>query len=227
MNNEDLVKIVIGLASAFAGWVLAQITSALKSWAQRRKVKKLLLEELTDLKRESERVMSFYSRELQLTGASGIGNSAPSPISNPIFKNYYKDALLGLNQDQRISYQMIHSQVDGLNNEIAELRKLISEIQHEHYQTGLTERIAKFGVEWAGSIKAGYHNCAALQWHIRYHLDNSKAPSLSPDTPAHENYLKYLEKADATAERLIEAGKTIPREKFKKAYNPKASTRAP
>jgi hypothetical protein len=227
VSNEDLVKIVIGLASAFAGWLLAQITSALKTWAQRRKVKNLLLEELADLKREVERVMGFYWRELQLTGAQGIGNGVTSPISNPIFKNYYKDALLGLNQDQRISYQMIHSLVDALNNELAELRKFTSEIQQEHHQTGVTERIVKLGVAWGDKIKAGHHNCAVLRWHIRFHLDHPNGPDLSPNTPTHEGYLKYLEQAEAEAERLIQSGKEIPREKFEKVYDPEAFSRTP
>jgi len=222
VSEEDLIKIVIGLASAFVGWVLAQFTSVVKAWAQRRKVKKLLIEELHDLEAEIKRLQIFYSRQLQIVGAQGIGNECATGITNPIFKNYYKDALLSLNQKQRISFQMIHSLVDQVNSGIDELKKLTSEIHKEHFENGLTEKIVKAGKAWGEKVKAEYSHCASLQWQITYHLANQSGPDLSPFTKAHEDFCRYLEQAEVEADKLIQSGKSIDRTKFEKAFEPEA-----
>lgn len=222
MSEEDLIRLVIGLASAFAGWLLAQFTSAAKTWVQRRKVKKLLLEELRDIEREIERVQLFYSRQLQIVGAQGIGNESTTGISNPIFKNYYKEALLSLNQNQRISFQMIHSLVDQVNTGIDELKKLTIQIRNEHFESGLTEKIVKAGKAWGEKVKAEFAHSASLQWQIKYHLDNHSGPDLSPFTKAHGDFCRHLEQADVEAAKLIESGKNIDRSKFEKMYDPEA-----
>ena len=169
----------------------------------------------------------FYSRQLQIVGAQGIGNTSAIEISNPIFKNYYKDALLSLNQKQRISFQMIHSLVDQVNAGIGELEELTVKIQNEHQENGLTEKIAKAGQAWGQKVKAEYSHCALLQWQVKYHLANQSGPDLSPFTKAHENFCRYLEQADAKAEELIEGGKTLGRSKFDKKYDPDAFKVAP
>ncbi|MBV6847843.1 hypothetical protein [Xanthomonas euvesicatoria] len=226
MSDEDLLKLLIGVTSAFAGWVLAQFTSFAKGWLQRRKIRALLLEELRDLDFEANRILSFYSRELQIYGAKGIGNSSTTGISNYIFKNYYKDALLSLNQQQRISYQMIHSFVDQVNAGILELKEMTIEIQDEHFANGLSEKIAKACGGWGEKLKSEYQHCASLQWQIRFHLQNEKSPDLSLYTNHHENYVRYLQNVKAEADRIIESGKTIDRDKFNQAYNPESFQRA-
>lgn len=227
MNEEDLIKLIIGLASAFAGWILAQFTSAAKTWVQRRKVAKLLIEELRDIEKQVVRLQMFYSRQLQIVGANGIGNTTSTGISNPIFKNYYKDALLSLNQDQRLSFQMIHSLVDQVNAGIEELKTLTTDIQNEHAENGMSERIIKAGGIWGEKVKAEYSHCASLLWQVKYHLENQGGPDLSPFTKAHEDFCRYLEQADVEADKLIEGGKTIDPSKFDRKYNPEAFNGAP
>lgn len=222
MSEEDLIKLVIGLASALVGWFLAQFTSVAKTWAQRRKVKKLLIEELHDLDSEIKRLQTFYSRQLQIVGAQGIGNEIATCITNPIFKNYYKDALLSLNQKQRISFQMIHSLVDQVNSGIDELKKLTSDIHKEHFENGLSEKIVKAGKSWGEKVKAEYSHCASLQWQIRHHLANQSGPDLSSFTKAHENFCRFLEQAEVEADRLIQSGMNIDRAKFEKIYDQEA-----
>src|SRR3546814_5345045 len=165
----------------------------------------------------------FYARQLQIVGAQGIGNTTSTCISNPIFKNYYKDALLSLTQDQRLSFQMIHSLVDQVNSGIEELKTLTTEIQNEHAENGMSERIIKAGGIWAEKVKAEYSHCASLQWQVKYHLENQGGPDLSPFTKAHENFCRYLEQADVEADKLLEGGKAIDRSKFDRKYNPDRS----
>jgi hypothetical protein len=222
MDDDDLLKILIGVTSAFAGWLLAQFTSAAKVWAQRRKIKKILLEELRDIDLEIQRLLLFYSRELQIYGASCIGNSSTTGISNYIFKNYYKDALLSLNQRQRISYQMIHSLVDQVNSGILELKAMTLEIQSMHFANGSSQNIAKAGKRWGEKIKAEYQHCAALQWHVRFHLQNKRNPDLSAYTKHHEDFARYLQSASDEADKIAKSGESIDRDKFNRNYVPES-----
>lgn len=222
MSEDDLVKLLIALASAFVGWLLAQFTSALKSWAHQHKVKKLLLEELRDIEKEVERLQIFLSRQLQIVGAGGIGNTSSAGITNPIYRNYYKDALLSLNQRQRISFQLIGSLVDRVNEGIVELKDLTTELQNEHFNNGRTEKLAKGGVAWGEKVKAEYQHCASLQWQVKYHLENKRGPDLSPFTKPHENFCRYLEQAEQEALRLIQDGSTIDRSRFDQTYDREA-----
>lgn len=225
MTDDDLLKLVIGVTSAFAGWLLAQFTNVAKVWLQRRKVKMLLLEELRDLDLEVSRLLLFYSRELQIYGAKGIDNSSATGISNYIFKNYYKDALLSLNQHQRISFQMIHSLVEQVNAGMLELREITVEIQKEHLANGMSQKIAKAGKVWGEKTKAEYEHCALLKWHIQFHLKNEKNPDLSPYTADHERYLRYVESVKSEVEKIIKTGEKIDREKFEQIYDPESFQR--
>ncbi|MCE8044221.1 hypothetical protein HOP60_18895 [Halomonas daqingensis] len=97
MDPDDLLKIIIGLVSVIVGWLLSQTTVSFRSWFQKRKIAKLLLEELKDIDRETIRLLYFHARNLQHHGAQGVGDHAAVGISNPIFSSYYKDVLLHLN----------------------------------------------------------------------------------------------------------------------------------
>ena len=163
MSEEEFLRLAIGLTSAFGGWLLAQMTSLLKTWIQRRKTVAMLYEELNDISKETDRLLIFYSRMLQIHGGDGVTNSGGAiGISSPIYKNYYKDGVLSLNQDQRISFQMIHGLVDHANKIIEEIDKLTNEIQKEFRENGLSEKIAKGGSHWGALARAGYSNCAII-----------------------------------------------------------------
>lgn len=185
MENEDLLRIVIGLVSAFVGWMLAQITSLITAYVKRHRIKRLLIEELKDLDVESDRLLSFYKRQLQLHGAGGIGHHGTQGLANFVFKNYYKDALLGLNQHQRISFQMIHGFVDTVNSGATEFGEITKKIQSEHLQAAKAFDFGKASKQWAEHIKAQHAMCSTLKWMVRFHLNNRKAPDLTPGTSHH------------------------------------------
>lgn len=220
MTEDDLLKVVIGLVSAFSGWILAQLTSGLKTFLNRRKVKKLLLEELLDLKEEIGRLLHFYARQLEMHGAKCISSETSIELTNPIYQNYYKEALLALNQKQRISFQMIHGLVDNVNQGINEFRELTSEAQSYYIKNGYDEEISKFGEAWGNLAKVEFGSCAALQWQINFHLRFPNGPDLSPYTKEHESYLKFLDGIRSKVQEYIDNGKTIDREKFERVYDP-------
>lgn len=220
MSEEDLLKVAIGLASAFAGWMLAQLTSGIKTWFHRKKVRKLLLEELSDLDKEVNRLFFFYSRQLQIYGSNSISSETAVGLTNPIYTNYYKDALLSLNQKQRISFQLIHSLVAYANLALSDLRKESSDIYTAYTKEGLTEDIAKACDSWGKTVKSQYIGMAILQWQIRFHLQHPSGPDLAPNTQHHDQYLRHLQSAENAMEAFIQTGSTIDPSKFNQIYNP-------
>jgi len=136
-------------------------------------------------------------------------------LSNHIFKNYYKDALLSLSQQQRISYQLIHSMVDQMNIGLQELREMTLEIQKERFEGSITlATFEKRFEQWGETVKAQYVHCGSLLWQIRYHRQHRHYPSLSPNTRHPEEYARYVQDMALEANKFIEGGKTISPEKF-------------
>jgi hypothetical protein len=204
MSSADpLDKAIIPLASVFVGWLLAQLTGIVRDRLRERKIRKCLIEELRDLLRELQRAKMTYARALQLVGLKGIGHGVPSRLNNHIFKNYYKDAVLSLNSDQRISFQMIDALVDAANDGIEEVGKLGVELHTKDTlgnSGGLTD---KDGEIWASKIKTEYTNLACLEWQVRFHLENQRSPNLSPHTRHHEQYQQHRASVAREIEEIV------------------------
>ena len=214
MSPDVLQKIGIAIFSAVFGWVIAQLTTTIRTVIHRRKLIKLLHEELKDLDREASRLLYYHGRNLQLFGAQGIGDSGMVGLSNPIFANYYKDALLSLNQNQRISLQMIHGLVASQNEVLVEIDQVNAAARKDFLENGASEKTAKFGQSLGELAKQGYSNCAIIKWHIDFHLKRNPNPDLSPETADHKMYLKYLDLVSKEIEKTINSGKAVPKEKF-------------
>jgi len=227
MSADDLLKILIGVVSAFAGWLLAQLTSSLKAWLHRLRIRKLLLEELSDLDVEVQRLLTFYARQLQIHGAMGVSSETVAGLSNPIFCGYYKDALLSLNQKQRVSFQLIHSLVDLVNAGIVDLRQKASEIYARNAREGMNDDLAKVCEAWGKAAKAQFLSASGLRWQIHFHLANKSGPNLSYNTNAHKEYLRYMQEASDKGASFVANGKTIERRKFDQIYDPSDSIGTP
>ena len=221
MTGELTVgKLAIALTGAVAGWLLAQITTSLRAFIDRYRAKRLLIEELKDIKLETVRLLTFYGRELQIYGAKGVGASSCVGIANPVYENYYKVALISLRQSQRISFQMIHSLVNHTNEHLKEFKEITDSIQKEFSETADTSIVAKRGKRWGDAAKAGYISAGTLQWHLIHHLKNENNPALSANDEIHQSYLQFVDHITDQAEKIIESGKTIDRDLFTRAYNP-------
>ena len=209
-------KLLIGLSGAFAGWILAQITELISKWYFKRNLLKCLLEELSDLQSELDRTLLFYSRQLQIYALKGIEYSVPALLSNYIFENHYKDAVLSLNRQQRISYQLIHTLIKSINSDILEHEKLSKDIKE------ITEQNGK---EFGSKVICQFKNIAVALWHIKYHLNKPKLPSLLTYGIEHEQYLQYLESVDKKIAELIEAAQKLDKNEFERIYNPESFVR--
>lgn len=220
MSQDDYLKIVIGLSAAFAGWILAQITSGVRGWLYRRKVERLLLAELGDLDQQLDRLLTFYSRQLQIVGAGGVSSETAVGLSNPVYNGYYKDALLSLHQTQRMSYQLIHASVEHVNWGISHVRELSLQIYARVAAEGMTESLSKSCKAWGDAIQGQFLACAALQWQVRFHLRNKARPDVSINSPELPVFRKYLQSAKDRAGEHMEQGKTVPHHKFEQFIHP-------
>lgn len=218
--TEDLYKkVILIIFSTSLGWLIAQLTNILKVSNERKKIIKLLNEELSDIKKEVERILSYYARNLQLYGGNKIGQYTMTGISNPIYTNYYKDALLKLNQNQRISFQMIHNLVHAQNENLKKLT-IELEVAQDIYKTSGVNKAIKVKGKTIGELsKSGYFNCLVLNWHLEFHLKNQEKPDLSLYSEAHKEHLKFLDTISEKIEKLVESGKNIKAEEFEKNYH--------
>jgi hypothetical protein len=208
------------LVSIISGWILAQFTGVFKDFLCKKKIQKCLIEELEELQTELNRTLIIYSRQLQLYSLQCIDNGCATPLSNHIFKNYYKDVVLVLNKNQRISFQLIHTLIENINIRIKELDKVTCDLQKKHILEGEGSISNTECKSWGEAIKVEFHNVSMATWHIKFHLDNPESPDLSPYTKEHEQYLHYLESVDKKVQKIMEEAKSLNKKDFEKIYNP-------
>ena len=211
--------IVVALVSLIAGWFLAQLTGLVKDRLKVRQIHRSLLAELRELRVELDRTLLIYTRQLQIHALQGIGVDIPLKLSNHIFKNYYKDVVLSLNEAQRISFQMIHTHIEELNTEVVEFRALTMRL-HERAQFEGVPTTAKEGERWGKTVMAQFSHVAETSWHIRHHLSNTDSPEMGFKTKAHQEYLQYLQGVQDEIQRLLLQAKQLNRADFERIYNP-------
>lgn len=189
MNDDLKVKIIVGLVSVIVGLFLGQIISGVKGFIIRKKIEKALLTELMDVRVELGRVEKSFLRSLQLVSLKCTEGAVPQKISNFIFTENYKNIALHLNQEQRISYQMIHGYVTTINNDIEKLEKVISDIDREVI---LEENPAKGSHlnTYSMKVQHAYRNACVTHWHIDHHLKNKKKPTLREGDEQYATYEK-------------------------------------
>lgn len=189
MDDDLKVKIIVGLVSVIVGLLLGQIISGVKGLILRKKIEKALLTELMDIRVELGIVEKSFLRSLQLVALKCTEGAVPQKISNFIFTENYKNIALHLNQEQRISYQMIHGYVTTINSDIEKLEQIISDIDR---QVILEEKVAKDNHldTYSMKIQHAYRNACVTHWHIDHHLKNNKKPTLREDGEQYDSYEK-------------------------------------
>ena len=210
MTSADWQKVIYGLV---AGWVLAQFTSyVLWRWKAER-VKKLLSEELYDLHKQVYRILVGCQRALQASGACVIEPSSTIAISNPIFRAYYKDAVLHLPSSKRVMYQLIHGHIDKLNDFIAMADRANQVARDEFAENGAGKKFLKAAEDFKALTSTCYVQCWMLDWHIRYQL-SSRDPDLDVGTSKHKEYVDMLVQASNKAGAFVEQGRGMTPSQF-------------
>ena len=216
---------ILPLAGVIVGWLLAQVSGIVKELWNRRRVRKCLLEELEELQLQLDQSLLKYARQLQIHALHGIDHHLSLGLSNHIFQNHYKEAVLSLNQAQRISYQMIHSHVDQVNIGIVRQGEITRSLQEKALLEGNASISAQEGEMWGRSVIAGFRNAAVALWHIRHHRAQPQSPDLSLHSDSHKSYLRYLQNVEDRIQEIMAAAKKLQREDFERTYRPEEFVR--
>jgi len=211
-------KVVLSLASVVVGWVLAQATTTVREWWTAKRLKRGLLEELEDIGSQLPRAAMIYARHLQVFALRGCDPSMPLPINNLFFKQYYKDVFHRLSREQRLSYQLIHSSLDGLNKQFEDLAGAAStcaNLRGPRDQALLNGAINA----WGDVVTATFQNIRDVQWHIAHHLTNRHGPDLTLYGSIHAEHLRFKEEMRKEATAILDDGLRLNREDFEKIYD--------
>ena len=215
MDGDLSQKIGIAVFSALFGWLIAQITAIYRVWRERRKIVNLLHEELSDIQREVERVAYYHASNLSFFDKKGrVNKYGAIEISNPIYTGYYKDALLALNQDQRISFQAIHKLIEDQNNIVNRLHE-----QHELLQYNCKEEQSNPSILKVinNLSNEGLSSCLIISWHIEFHLKNRENPKLNI-VDNKKNYLQFEKEISKKKEIIVSLGINTLEQRFEEIY---------
>ncbi|MDD5389958.1 MAG: hypothetical protein PHD37_11460 [Gallionellaceae bacterium] len=207
-------KVVISLISVTVGWLLAQGTAFFKDLWTARKLRAGLLTELEDIQNQLQRVVMIHNRQLQIFALKGMEPTAALPVQNMFFRQYFKEAFSHLNRSQRISYQLIHANLENLNKKNDDLAKFAEE-SYKDIKTRHDERNTLSIIEvWGDRVIALYKTAMDVRWHIAYHLRNPKSPTFDLMGPMHESYIKFNQELEQEVKLIIEKAKTLKTEDF-------------
>lgn len=214
-------KALLSLVSLGLGWLLAQGTTLVKDWLNIRRLKNGLLIELEDIRAQLDRLQLQNKRNLHFYALKGIPNEGSLPIHNLFFRQYFKDVFGKLNHDQRISYQLIHSLLDTLNQQQAAMVTFLEKNYEVRHGPADSEEAHKALREFGDRVTAIHRNTMIVLWHITFHLRNRKNPVLDYKGSVHESYLLYLVEVEREIQETIEGASSLKREDLEKIYNEK------
>jgi hypothetical protein len=215
-------KVVISLISVAVGWLLAQGTALFKDLWAARKLRTGLLTELEDIQDQLQRVVMIHSRQLQIFALKGMEPTAALPVLNMFFRQYFKEAFSYLNRSQRISYQLIHANLENLNKKNEDLAKFAEESCKDIKTQPDDKKTLAITDVWGDRVVALYKITMDVRWHIAYHLRNPKSPAFDLMGPMHESYVKFEQELDQEVKLIIEKAKTLKMEDFERIYDAKA-----
>ncbi|MEO0014935.1 MAG: hypothetical protein RLZZ535_3324 [Cyanobacteriota bacterium] len=212
-------KVVISLISVTMGWLLAQGTAFFKDWWAAQKLKAELLTELEDIQDQLQRVLMIHGRQLQIFALKGMEPTAALPVQNMFFKQYFKDAFSHLNRSQRISYQLIHTNLENLNKKNQDLANFAQESYDEIKIEPHGQKTLSIIELWGDRVIALYKTARDVLWHIEYHLCNPESPSFDLMGPMHERYVKFESELEQEVKIIIEKAKMLKPEDFETIYD--------
>lgn len=214
-------KALLSLASIAIGWLLAQGTTLVKDWLNIKRLKNGLLIELEDIRAQLDRMQLYNKRNLQFYALKGVPNEGFLPIHNLFFRQYFKDVFGKLNREQRISYQLIHSLLDNLNQQQSSLVSFFEKNYEVRNGPANSEDAHKMLREFGDRVIAAHRDTMKVFWHIAFHLRNREKPELDYQGAVHETYLRFLEDVENDIRKTIESASTLKREDLERILNEK------
>ena len=210
-------KAVWGLAGAFLGWALSIGTAFVKEHVRVWRLAGGMRDELKDIDHQLNDMVESQRRNLQIIGAQGVGATGALPIQHVFFQKAYVDVFPNLGRGSRLSLQLIHSAVDSLNAQAAQLDVIFLEL------TKMPDRESKearfLGKQWDDLVKATFSNAMTLRWYIEAHLAGRFLNPVRQYGHDHRKWLQHLENVQLDIEKYIDEGKKIPAKSFDSFYD--------
>lgn len=205
------------VGSALAGWLLAQITDGAKELHRGRKLRRAISEEVVSIHEQaSQRMWLALARDLQICVHEGLSSAVPLPLNNQIYRTHYAEVALHLNVYQRSGLEILHQQVDALNEQIRELGQLKAMLFRRHSDG---KKIAGRARRLKGSLHAALYSVAAIRFYAHRYIDHPLMPHMTPNSPEHKAYLKMLQATEDEISDIEEKAKTVERAQFDVIYN--------
>ena len=213
-------KLIIALFAIVVSWIFAQVTEYLKYWWSGKVTKNGLITELYDIQNQLQRVVLIYARQLQIFALNGMEPSASLAVPNMYYQQYFKNAFAHLNQEQRISYQLIHASLEKLNTQNVSLSKFFEKSYEEMCTSQNEERKSAIIKVWGDRVIALYKNTMNIRWHIDYHVKNQDLPVFDIMGSMHESYVKFQEELYQNVRDILKnAKKSLSLKDFEKIYD--------
>ncbi|WP_296246266.1 hypothetical protein [uncultured Stenotrophomonas sp.] len=210
MSPDLIEKLILACFSVVAGLLLGQWAAHRKETRHRKRLVKLLHEELGELKRDVERLINYYHKALFLYGAGQAERVGISQLVNPVYEGYYKDALLNLNSEQRSSFHRIHSNSKIQNSYIDQINTIVEsmdkEPQLEEGSDVIPASLERLGGHYGLALRSAYSNCHVIKWHVDHHLRNIDNPALPMDKAGILKYNNFLKEVAEEIEAVISMG---------------------
>lgn len=215
LNSKEFLVALLGL---IVGWILSELTRITGQWVGIRKRKSALISEIKQLRAECDRLVMAISRDIQLSVIYASEPSTTAEIVAPIYSNFYKDVVLSLSESQRISYQMIHSLLGGLNRSFQDEAQLVHQIHDA--AASKNEKTARLLIKKRGELAHGaYATTRMVQWHIDFHLAHPSNPSLDVGGDLHKNYLLFLDRVEQEVLEIKEGAANMEPEQFSRKFD--------
>lgn len=205
-------KIIIGILLVAVGWLFGQGGRLFEEWLKRRRIKRLLGDEIAYIHQSLTMRHQNYLRTLQLSVKDIAEISTSERFSHPIYESYYKDVCGYLNSSVRESYERIHQLIDATNQTLDEQ----STFAKSFYMEPTPERKRW----WRELAKFQYGNLRHLDYLISWHRANPEDPAIRLGSEAHQNYLKFDQEIADETTKILDQAKTLDRDVAFVRYHP-------
>jgi len=208
-------KAVAALAGTVIGWLLGTLTTWWREHLRLRRMATGLEDELLDIRRQTEDLVISLERSLQWVAAQGMSAVGALPIQHGFYEIAYKEVFVDLGQAQRLSFQLIHSAVDSLNDQVQRL--------DDHLESSRAlpkEKLPEAGARWAEMVKDSFVNARLLVYYVDQHLANPLGKRVGYLDEGHRAWLEYRANAEEEADRIVEQSKGIDPASLAKTYDP-------
>ncbi|EJG1189257.1 hypothetical protein ACEV8A_24815 [Vibrio parahaemolyticus] len=114
-------NVIVALISVGIGWLLAQLTDAIKKVHQQRTLKRALKAELSDIKRNADVAIELCVNFRENVSNTQYGVITPHSIKTHVFDNFYPTIYADFDPEERYAIAKIYGHVEFFNNALSSI----------------------------------------------------------------------------------------------------------